>query len=624
MNIIRRLVAHIAALLFDIFATVTGFYYSKKYAAIIKRLGLRQQATNDAERPGLIIIQIDGLSYEHLLQALQKGRLPHLKKMLKGGDYALSRWRCGLPSTTPACQAGIMFGENDNIPAFRWYDKTHGTSVVCKLPGAAALLQTHVSHGRTGILTNGASYVNLFDGGATSSLFTLSALQPRRLFEGVRGIGFLILFLLNPLRALRIIYLAVKEYITDGLQRLSARLKGQAYLPFIGIFPFLRIFSNVIFREVETFAVLVDIYRGVPAVYATYYGYDEIAHHFGLHSMAAHQALRDIDHCVGQIDRLRRANLTRTYTLYLLSDHGLTPSQAFSDHSGHSLGQYIGEQLGSSVFLIEHVDGEQQYLARTRFLLDELKTVEKNLPPAVARVARRTRILVQRRLALNHNELPGWNVQRKHDVVVKGSGSLAHIYFNITSQHMDLSEISTAFPGLVVKLLAHQGIWLVVAREGEQVLIMARDGILTLDAQGHAHAEAENPLRRVPEPWHAAEQIRRVACFPQSGDLMLFGTYDSEADTVVCFERQSASHGGLGGPQDYPFILYPRQLNWDLSRVHNSCDLYPLFARQHLLNSSEETAGGDSSALLPGQCSLLAATAPAGEQPTGEQKCVSN
>jgi hypothetical protein len=33
-----------------------------------------------------------------------------------------------------------------------------------------------------------------------------------------------------------------------------------------GIFPLVRVASNVIFREVQTFALLLDIYRGVPAI----------------------------------------------------------------------------------------------------------------------------------------------------------------------------------------------------------------------------------------------------------------------------------------------------------------------------------------------------------------------
>jgi hypothetical protein len=502
-------------------------------------------------------------------------------------QFVLSRWRCGLPNSTPAAQAGIMLGDNEGIPAFRWYEKSTRRSVVCKLPATVAFLEEKAARGRPGILSSGSSYVNFYDAGATSSLFTATGLQPRRLFQGVRGAGLVALFFLNPLRVLRILYLSLKEYVTDGLQRLSSRLKGQSYLPVLGIFPFLRVFSHVIFREIETFAVLLDIYRGVPAIYATYFGYDEIAHHFGVTSRASLQALHDIDRCIGQIDRLRRVELSRAYVLCVLSDHGLTPSEPFTERFGRSLGEYISEQLGDSIYLVEHAEGEHEHMFQARYLLDELRAIERNLGPAAGKVARRIRFLVARRLR-QARELPEWDVKRQQDVVVKSSGSMAHVYFNISQQPMDLSEISAAFPGLVVKLLAHEGIWLVVAREGEQTLIMAQDGILTVDGGGQPYGEGTHPLQRLPDPSHAAGQIRRIAHFAQSGDLILFGAYDPADGRVVCFERQWASHGGLGGPQDHPFIIYPRHLNWDLSGVCNSLDLYPFFAGQRELVATGE------------------------------------
>jgi hypothetical protein len=584
----RSWAARIAEGILDFFAAVTGFYYSKKYAAIVRRLGLRPQTPNAATCPGIIIIQIDGLAYDHLVQAMAGGCLPHVQAMLKKGDPVLAKWRCGLPSTTPAAQAGIMFGNNDDIPAFRWYDKSRRVSVVCKLPTIAARLQSRVSKGRVGILRDGASYVSVFDGDASRPLFTLSALNPRPLFEGVRGLGFIGLFLLNPLRMLRITYLVLKEYIADWVQRLASRIQGRSHLPFLGMFPFLRILSNVVFREVVTFAVLVDIYRGVPAVYATYYGYDEIAHHLGIDSLPARQALRGIDHCIGQIERLSRVHLSRPYTLFLLGDHGLTPSEPFTIRYGQTLGKYIAERLGDHVFLMEQTEGEQQYLHQARFLLNELEAIEKNLPSTAAQVARRIRELVQRRLAQNKNELPQWDVRRQYNAVVKNSGSLAHVYFNIAPHRMDLSEISAAFPGLVVDLVRHEGIWLVVAREGRQCLILAEDGILTLEAEAEPHVEGHNPLHRLPEPWLAAEQVCRIASFPQSGDLILFGSYDPGEDLVVSFENQIAAHGGLGGAQDYPFIMYPRSVNWDLVHVRDSRDLYPLFARLRGLGSGRK------------------------------------
>jgi hypothetical protein len=582
MNRIRGWLAHLAASLLDGFAALTGFYYSKKYAAISRRLGLRPYSTEDLSRPGLIVIQIDGLAHEYLQQAMAKHKLPNVRRMLSKHGYVLSPWRSGLPSTTPAAQAGIMYGDNDDIPAFRWYDKTTRSSLVFKLPGTAALVQSRIARGRPGILESGSSYVNLFDGSAASAPFSLATLQPRRLFEGVRGAGLLALFLLNPVRTIRTAFLVLQEYAADTLQRFSARWKGHPYLLKLGVYPFVRIFSNVIFREIETFAVLVDIYRGVPSIYATYYGYDDIAHQFGVDSRPAYQALHGIDRCLGQIERLARARLTGRYTLCVLSDHGMTVSEPFQDLYGETLGQYIARELGSQVFLSEQVDGEYDHLRYARFLWKEWKAIEANLDPLAAKVARRIRLLAVRRFR-GKREAPEWRAAQREEVVVKSSGSLAHVYFNIAEHGMDLSEISVAFPGLVLKLLAHEGIWLAVAREQDQTLIMARDGILTMGGQGQLELEGKDPLERLPEPQHAAQQLSRMAHFASSGDVILLGDYDPEKNLVVCFERQWGSHGGLGGPQDNPFILWPRRLKWDLSQVTNAYDLYPLLAAERAL-----------------------------------------
>ena len=593
MTALRQAIARLAALVIDTFASITGFYYSKKYAAISKRLGLRQHLTTGGPAPGLIIIQIDGLSHQQLLWAVERGHLPNLKRMLSSGEFVASAWRCGLPSTTPAVQAGIMFGDNEGIPAFRWYDKSNRRSMVFKAPAVAAAYQSRLERESPGVLLGGSSYVNVFDGGAYNSLFTLSTIEPHSFFEGVRGAGLVALFLLNPVRILRVIYLGIKEYATDALQRISSRLRGQSYLPVIGVFPFLRIISNVIFREIETFAVLVDIYRGVPAIYATYYGYDEIAHHFGVQSLAASQSLRQIDHSIGQIERLQRAHLTRPYKLYLLGDHGLTPSEPFEERFGQSLGMTLSEQLGRSVSSSEGPDGEHMHLYQTRFLIQELHSIERNLPPPAAKVARRIRELVVARLARNDDEMPHWDRDREQEVIVQSSGSLAHVYFNMVEHRMDLSEISAAFPSLVVSLLSHPGIWLVVAREADRILIMDYDSILTFSSRAEERLEGDHPLIRLPEPEHAAAQIRRIASFEQSGDLILLGSYDPARDSVVCFEHQWASHGGLGGPQDYPAMVHPKDVDWDLSQVHNAVDLYALFAQQRAPDTGAAKQTGD-------------------------------
>ena len=41
---------------------------------------------------------------------------------------------------------------------------------------------------------------------------------------------------------------------------------------------------------------------------------------------------------------------------------------------------------------------------------------------------------------------------------------------------------------------------------------------------------------------------------------MVNARYDPELDEVAAFEEQVGSHGGLGGPQTHPFLLYPADL----------------------------------------------------------------
>ena len=55
----------------------------------------------------------------------------------------------------------------------------------------------------------------------------------------------------------------------------------------------------VFVRDLVVFAVLQDMFRGVPAVYATFASYDEVAHHSGLERPDTLEALRKLDQRFG-------------------------------------------------------------------------------------------------------------------------------------------------------------------------------------------------------------------------------------------------------------------------------------------------------------------------------------
>ncbi len=571
----------------DVFAAISGFYYSKKFAMLARRLG-RPPAEARASTRGFIVLEIDGLSFDQLRQATDKGDMPYLASQLRQGRYQLSPWRCGLPSTTPASQAGILFGNNYDIPGFRWYEKERGISMVCKLPSAIKTLQDRISGSRPGILRGGSSYFNMFDGDAALSLFTLSTLNRARFFPASRGLGFFLLFLLNPFRTLKVIVRSLSEYVIDLVERIVGYSRGEKRLPFQGIFPLMRVVSNVVFREIQTFAVLVDIYRGAPSVYTTYYGYDEIAHHYGHDSRPALRALRDLDKRIQQIDRLRRARLNREYDLFVIADHGQTASEPFSELYGQTLGQYIRRCLGSGLVLQEQSGDEQHSVFQAQYLLQELQAMESRLAGPLADIAHRVHNLVSERIRVSEEE-PPWNLDRREDVIVRNSGSLAHVYFNVSPARLQVSELSALFPDLVVSLASHPGIWLVIGVEGNDVLMFSRDGALTLHDGQPTKAEGSDPLQRLLDPEHARNELVNLARYPHSGDLILLGHFDPETETVVCFEDQWASHGGLGGPQEQPFLVYPAHLPWDLEQVTNAREIYTFFARTYLEATADAT-----------------------------------
>ena len=50
--------------------------------------------------------------------------------------------------------------------------------------------------------------------------------------------------------------------------------------------------------------------------------------------------------------------------------------------------------------------------------------------------------------------------------------------------------------------------------------------------------------------------------FKYTPDILVNSFYDAEKDEVCAFEELVGSHGGAGGSQSEPFILYPS--DWDI------------------------------------------------------------
>jgi hypothetical protein len=560
----------------DLVDRLVDVYYTRKYGAMARRLG-RPGVSLDRRR-GFIVIQIDGLSHEHLIQAVAAGHMPYLGRLLASRRLVVSPWRCGVPSTTPAVQAGIMFGNRFDIPGFRWYEKERGEGMLARLPDPMRTVRARISQGRTGILRGGSCYVSVFDGDADLALFTLSTLHRQRFFESARGLGAFLLFLFSPYRVLRVAWLIALNYLSGLARRLVALVRPSVLNPFDVFSPFLQALSETLFTEVQTFGVMLDIYRCAPAIYANYTTYDDVVHKAGLNHRDGFRALRSIDRRIHQIDRMRARYRRRQYDLYVISDHGNTPAVPFSWRHGASLGQYIDAQIGDERSVGEDRGDRKHSMERARYLSAELEGLERRSPRLRLALAALRRYVDRR---VPDDQGLDYDLARQRDVVVSASGPLAHVYFNVSPRPLELIEVALLYPHLLDALLGTPGIGALVGRADGQTLVLgSQRGTLAIGDDGK-RVEDPHPLAQFGDADYAADQLHYLAHFPHSGDLIVLGAMEPDGKVVV-FEEQVAAHGGVGGPQMRPFIAWPPECPLEPEGLDDAVKLYPYFMRRYV------------------------------------------
>jgi Type I phosphodiesterase / nucleotide pyrophosphatase len=573
----------------DLLGTLTRAYYARKYDALARHLGRPMVLPKPRRAAGFIIIEVDGLGYDHLRLALEQGHMPHVRQMIASGDAQAHRWRCGLPSTTPAVQASLLYGDGSDIPGFRWYEKEHHASINAKRPDQVHTIAQRLNHGGRGLLRGGSSYANLFDGGADLALFTLSTVGRFHFFDNVRGLGFLLLFLFSPVRIVRVLLVSLREYARDIAHQAWRLFHPIRTSPDNWLSPLYRTFVDVAFGEIVTFGVMLDIYRGVPSIYTTFYSYDELAHHFGPDHPEALRTLRRIDAQIHQVDRMRQLYRRREYDLYVISDHGISTSDSFQSHGGTSLGQFILQSIGKPLVLDEQSANEAHSSAKAIFLLDELQAWEERRwrGARAARTARRARASLRRRIPLDV-ERAALDPERRSDIVVRPSGGLAHVYFNLLPKRLSLSEVVWLYPQLIARLLEHPAIGLIVGCENGQTIVMGRSGRRILGEGDHT-LHGEDPLLGLDDPQAVARELIQLAAHPHSGDLILLGAWDRNG-RVVTFEEQVGTHGGLGGPQEWPFIVHPSTAPLDSQALASPRDLYVHFMASYVTRLDTESS----------------------------------
>ena len=84
------------------------------------------------------------------------------------------------------------------------------------------------------------------------------------------------------------------------------------------------------------------------------------------------------------------------------------------------------------------------------------------------------------------------------------------------------------------------------------------------------HATGGNPFGP-----NAPLHLARTDSFPNAPDILVMSMFDPATGDVAAFEELVGCHGGLGGPQTKPFVLFPTELVVDPERpIVGAADLH--------------------------------------------------
>ena len=251
------------------------------YRNVIRWLERRRAPASDLDAPGTVLIQIDGLAEPILRGEIDAGRMPTLARWIASGSHRLARWECDVPSMTTSGQSGILYGNNANIPAFRWYEKSSARLIVSNHPRDALLIDQRQATDHGLLRDHGSSVGNILTGGAEHCVVTMSRLENEsgQITASARD---LYDYFVNPYNLYRGIGAMVWELGVEQWQRVRQRLRDvRPRMDRGGSYPFVRAVTGVLLRDITTWTLIADMFAGRRIAYADYLGYDEVAHHAG-------------------------------------------------------------------------------------------------------------------------------------------------------------------------------------------------------------------------------------------------------------------------------------------------------------------------------------------------------
>lgn len=504
-----------------------------------------------SDKPAMLFVEFDGLSIDVLQRAVREGYMPTVKRWMESGQHVLTGWEPDLSAQTSASQAGILLGSNENIPAFRWWDKPRGELMVSSSMGTASLLESELSSGDGLLVHGGGSRFNVFSGDAPDSMATFSKVSSSKLGKNASYLAYLV----NPYLLPRTIGLFVADCGREVIERISQRRKNELPRGHRGFkYMLTRATTTTIMLEGARFVATADIQQGIPSAYYTIFSYDEVAHHSNIRSTDGLKVLSVMDRMLEGLERATKS-APRPVHLFLLSDHGQSQGATFLQRYGKSLDDLVKELIGESANVASIMDS-QEAMGNISMTLSQAINSDGRTAALTGRVFKSRSQNGSVHLGDYRDKDTAVEASAKTgvaDVVVLASGNLGLISFPGHAQRLTLEEIGGIYPGLISGLITHPGIaFMLVNSSVDGGVVAGAQGVYYLDTDTFA---GTNPLANF-GPF-AADHLRRANSFDNAPDIYVNSMFDPETEEVAAFEELVGNHGGMGGPQQRPFVLHP-------------------------------------------------------------------
>jgi uncharacterized membrane protein YvlD (DUF360 family) len=542
--------AGIYALVSTIFGGMVGMTDEESYGQrVVNQVIKDQENVPHSDVPGVVVIQVDGLAFPLLAAQVRAGTLSNLSRWIRSGSHRMMEYTADLPSQTSTGQAGLLHGNAAGIPAFRWYEKERRRMMVSNRPADAAEIEARISDGNGLLANGGASIDNMFSGDATHVRMVMSKLHSN-LDKAGRDRS-MYYFLLNPYSIGRTIVRTIGEIGKELYQGWQQRRRGIEPHMHRGLkFAGLRAMTNVFLRDLNHALVAEQMLRGTPVMYCDFVDYDDIAHHVGPERQEALQSLSGIDRSIGRLERMV-PDCPRPYRFVIVSDHGQSQGATFRQRYGETIEEWLHKQIGADVTRTATAPVEE--VGRMSTVLTEATSADGATAALGRRALRGSMDDGAVELGALGDEAAEEPSGELPDLVVCASGNLGLVYFGVAEHRMSLPEIEAAFPGMMDKLVAHDGIGFALVRSGDgHPLAIGPDGRHDLS---DGSVTGTDPVAQFGPD--APDQLRHLDGIDHVGDLVLISRLDTGTDEVAAFEELIGSHGGMGGWQTQPCLVYP-------------------------------------------------------------------